>query len=260
MALSNWDTLAVNQDGDPVAGTLVSPMGVEVAIYKNWLYVRDAKAWREGGAYVADTVMEIREGVIRYLDVDIHAARGPQEGVYAVVEARPPRVPLVEACEACGAKAGSRHHVWGCAVEPRIVMIGCGVYGFAERGDDGEGGGDATWVGVTPESVAFLRAWINHADDKVLDLPMREGAEAIIAKGRERGEEWAIEDGVIRHRYKDYRFAEHIRRIPLDKSLRVNQGDLYFANRIEGLDPQATPPGEAPAPHIDRIIEAWKRT
>jgi hypothetical protein len=132
MALSNWDTLAADEEGKPSNGALISPLGVVVDIYKNWIYVHDERAWAEGGSFVKPTVMQIEVGDVRYKDVSILARRGPQEGVYVVV------------------------------VSDRKAMVGCGVYGY-----DGD-----TWVGVKPESVAWFADELRkevQAGDSVLD-------------------------------------------------------------------------------------------
>lgn len=135
MALSNWDTLALNQDG-PSDGILTSPMGVSVAIYKNWLYVLDPHNAREGGRFdpSSDTVMQVDAGSLAYLDVQIEAVRGPQEGIYTVV------------------------------LRGEQVMVGCGVYGWEPTGAPQMITNFDTylpppWLGVTPESVHFLRAF-----------------------------------------------------------------------------------------------------
>lgn len=129
MALSNWDTLAIRSDGD-IYGVLTTPAGVEVEIYKNWLYVRDPDAWREG-RFTAPTIMEVTSGEITYRDLTVNAWRGPQNGVFVV------------------AIAGWREN-------PTAVMVGCGVYGFDEQDPDDEA--DPKWIGVHRDSVDFLRA------------------------------------------------------------------------------------------------------
>lgn len=128
MALSNWDTLAVDLNGEPQAGFFVSPGGVKVEIYKNWIYVHDAKAWREGGSFSKDTIMEISHGEIQYHDVEIRAVHGPQQGVYVVC--------------------------WHRGKDGHTGMIGCGVCGFDKE----------DWVGVKPESVGFLQNWISNKE------------------------------------------------------------------------------------------------
>lgn len=179
MALSNWDTLAIDLDSKPIAGSFTSPLGVQVAFYKNWLYVYDAKAWRKDSGYSEPCVMNVNEGELVYLDVQIRAIRGPQQGVFAVVT------------------SGSSY---GKTLQG---MVGCGVYGFK----------DETWVGVNEESVKFLRHYLDTTDE----------------------------------------FDQKIRGVKLDGALRYNQGDMYFAANA-GMDPQATKPGDAKEPQINKMI------
>ena len=132
MALSNWDTLAVNLNGEAQAGFFVSPGGVRVEIYKNWIYVHDPKAWREGGFFTQNVVMEIQHGDLHYHDVEIRVIRGPQNGAYVV-------------CWHANYKNEQTEYTG---------MIGCGVYGYKVD----------KWVGVTPDSVEFLQKWVSNKE------------------------------------------------------------------------------------------------
>src|SRR3990167_4005838 len=76
MALSNWDTLAINHLGESTNGVFVSPQKLSVSIRKNWLVVVD-----EVGKHLAD----IQYGEITIKDTHIVAIRGPQQGIYAAV-------------------------------------------------------------------------------------------------------------------------------------------------------------------------------
>lgn len=129
MALSNWDTLAVDHDSNPINGVIKSKMGVQIKIYKNWLYVEDDVAWQEG-RYTEPTIMEIHSGNLTYKDVAIYAEKGPQNGIYCVV-CTPSWV---------DEKAGKKPD----------AMIGIGCYGCS--GDE--------WVGVHSGSVDFLISMI----------------------------------------------------------------------------------------------------
>lgn len=136
MALSNWATLALNLDGKRIdtVGTEwpVSKLGVRIEIYKNWLYVSDAKAWRDGGTYVEPIVMQINHGELNYLDWHIVAVRGPQQGVFVVATTRD------------GDKLTG--------------FVGCGVYGYD----------DHRWVGVEPlTSFKFLKAWVTAKEQQL---------------------------------------------------------------------------------------------
>ncbi len=136
MALSNWDTLSIDHNSKPINGIIKSEMGVQVEIYKNWLYVRDSIAWQKG-RYIEPTVMEIHNGNLTYKDVAIYAERGPQNGVYCVV---------------CAPSWINKNED-----EKLNAMIGIGCYGYS--GDN--------WVGVHSESVDFLIGMIKLNTDNL---------------------------------------------------------------------------------------------
>lgn len=138
MALSNWDTFVVDEQGKPCRGRLVSFAGVEVEFYKNWLYIRDEKAWDEKDGWAKPYVAEIQQGEVHYKDVQITAIRGPKNGVYAVIESTG-NYPTEEE-----RKAGKK--------PDRRILIGVACYGF---GDNDE------WVGVQPADIAFLKEWVH---------------------------------------------------------------------------------------------------
>ena len=128
MAGSNWDTFVVNERGLPVEPIFESRLGVQVELYKNWIYVHDAKGWRDGGALAAPVIMQIDHGKLEYLDVQIEAVRGPKDGVYVAVH---------------GTTPGSFD-----------AMIGIGCYGYAETG---------RWVGVQRAEVDYLKDFLSRA-------------------------------------------------------------------------------------------------
>jgi hypothetical protein len=71
MALSNWDILAIDENGNPTNGVFETPLGIKAEIYKNWVYIHDEKAWREKGGFVKDVVMEVNNGKIHYMDLNL---------------------------------------------------------------------------------------------------------------------------------------------------------------------------------------------
>jgi hypothetical protein len=85
MALSDFDLLAVNEKGKPTNGVHVSPLGIRVEIYKNWIYIQDPKAWRKESGWTKPTIMKIDSGSFLYLDVCGIVLRGPQGGAFVVV-------------------------------------------------------------------------------------------------------------------------------------------------------------------------------
>lgn len=126
MALGNWATAAVNEKGEPIEGTFVSPLGVEVEIYKDSLHVHDERAWREDGGFMSPVVMVVRQGSVRYQDVHIEAVRGHEDCIVSAV--------------------------WSGSGDDAKVMLGIGCYGFGERGE---------WLGVTPAHVGSLREFLS---------------------------------------------------------------------------------------------------
>lgn len=122
MALSNWDDWSVDDKGKSCSGEFTSNAGVRIAVYKNWLYVYDEKAWEENSGFAKPVIMNIDEGHLQYKDVHIVAIRGPQEGVFAAVW------------------SGYEH------LDNFKGMIGCGVYGY----------NGSEWVGVKQETLRWF--------------------------------------------------------------------------------------------------------
>ena len=71
MALSNYDTFAMNHKGESCRGEFVSPLGIKVKAHKDWLYVEDNFGWRKKCGYSEPTVMEINSSRLIYKDVNI---------------------------------------------------------------------------------------------------------------------------------------------------------------------------------------------
>jgi hypothetical protein len=140
MALSNWDTLAIDRNGESIEGRLTTPKGVSIEIYKNWAHVLDPKAWSEDNSYVEPVIMVIEDGHLTYKDLEIFAKRGPQNGIY-----------LVAIWRQYGDKPDYKM-TWG-----GMVAIGC--YGFSDEGE---------WNGVEKESVDFLKNMIEECHNEYI--------------------------------------------------------------------------------------------
>lgn len=125
MALSNWATLSWNENGEPCEGKIEAE-GITIEIYKNWLYVRDEKAWREGAAFIKPTIMEIAEGQIEYHRFKIIASRGKNNELFVVTEYY------------------SKDHT------EKKQLIGIGAYGFD----------DDNYVGVSEDTKGEFFYWI----------------------------------------------------------------------------------------------------
>ena len=227
MALSNWDTFAVDEQSKPTNGCIVSSLGVRVEIYKNWLYVHDDKGWQEGEVYVKDLVAEIREGVLTYKDIHITAHRGPKGGIYVIVETGRDKT--------------------------RQIMVGIGCYGFV--GDE--------FVGVQQTEIEHLRAMMDeHEDSPLSEGMLKEEVDEHIARIQERriqiykeSPETARQEAEkgMAEVITSYTFNEDVRRIDLSQGLRFNQGDAYFAKALRFEIP-ATKAGETQPTILENII------
>lgn len=201
MALSNWDTLALDLDSKPISGGFESPSGVYVEFYKNWLYVHDKKGWHEHKSFSEPVVAEIYEGSLAYKDVQIEAVRGPQNGVYAVI------------------MSGYDDSLKG--------VVGCGVSGYE----------DHKWVGVKDESVKFLHDFINHYERMTRDEALHE----VKTVGGRSESEQCFEELIAMWMQPEYDFDEKVRAVKLDCALRYNQGDAYFARHLDFEIPATEP-------------------
>lgn len=74
MALSNWDTLAINNDGKSCDGSCRNDL-IEIEIYKNFAYIRSPKMWQESGGFTKPTIMQIIQGNIDIGGMGIIAKR-----------------------------------------------------------------------------------------------------------------------------------------------------------------------------------------
>lgn len=223
MALSNWDTAALDEQSRPTNGVFVSPVGISVRIYKSWLYIDDPAGWRPKGSFTEPTVAQINDGSLWYKDVKIRAWRGPSDGIYVVV--------------------------WSGYDKNIRCMVGCGVYGFLDNGE---------WTGVTDEHIEFLKKKI----PPPLNFPSPPDPTWGGTQGEEQDQKIqeyfdmvsrlneAQEEGLLDN--------DTIRKLGLDfsKMLRFNQGDAYFAARFgHATESVATPVGQEKPPMLIRALK-----
>jgi len=254
MALSNWDTLAFDEDAKPTNGTIEGFVdGTACEIYKNWLYVRDEKSWKEGRSYCEPTIAEVRSGDLCLAGFEIEAVRGPQEAIFVKVTST-------------RYKEQQKDQPY----QPPDVrcMAGIGCYGYhapfetiiEEEGLDPKewepftsGGGDKTlsftfkkiggdefrdfernmyptyetrWVGVLPSTLAEFIKWLK----------------SIGSYGSEYN--------------KDY--TAWVDKIEKTEALRFNQGDLYFSRNAD-VPLSVTPVGEQEKPIMEHICKAMDK-
>lgn len=156
MSLSEWDTMALDATGTPSRGRVESE-GVSIEIHKNWLYLRDARSWAADQPFTNNVVAQIHEGELQYKKFRILARRGPQDGVFALVEVGYETNRQILA--GCGVN-GYSNPTWPCGHQDVASQV-CGpdfegsVCGHCEGPTV-----EPEWVGVTAESRDFLAAMI----------------------------------------------------------------------------------------------------
>lgn len=125
MGLSNWDTLALDENGQTSDGRLLHPEGGAAQFHKNGIRIY---------AKVADEypVASVQEGLMNIAGFHILAVRGPQNGIFAVV-----------------------HYIGHAPNYSTVGMVGCGVYGY--EGSD--------WTGVNKQSLEFFQDWLTNEDN-----------------------------------------------------------------------------------------------
>lgn len=241
MALSNWDSCAVDQNGESTAPELIHNEN-RVQVYKNWLYVA-----REHGDNW-DTYGEITEGRAGFGGIDIFAMRGPQNGVYAVLS-------TLEDIDGKSKLVGK-------------LMVG--VSGFGERR---HGQKYADWVGVLPGSLEWFSKQLNALD---IDDPFGfKELEEIWAQGEREmmGQGIAALDKYREGMLETKKEREHdpanwnyviddlpyeLRKVSFAKAERFNQGDAYLAEKI-GIPLIPTKPGEAAPSLLSQMIKGMKK-
>jgi hypothetical protein len=125
VALSNWDTFALDEKNEPTNGIFKSPLGILVSIYKNWIDIYEGYEGHE-------MVSRVQRGELLHGDTRIVATRGPKDGVYSVVSN------------------------FDYQTKKLSFMIACGVYGYTESGE---------FVGIQLDDLTFLREWLDEDEN-----------------------------------------------------------------------------------------------
>lgn len=71
MALSNWDTFAMNEKSKSCEAIFKSPRGVVVKAYKNWLHIEDGTSHQNNNNISTSVIMTMYSGEITFRDTNI---------------------------------------------------------------------------------------------------------------------------------------------------------------------------------------------
>jgi len=245
MALSNWDTIAFDENGQSCTGIFMNKQKECIEIYKNWVHIHSPRMWRDKGSFVKPIIALLRSGSLDICHFEIELKRGPQNGVF------------VFASE--GVRRGNTYHTRyfggiGCSgyvdkVEEILKSLNRGTeeddfwvsgsesgpdvkgihyienYKTREKivywDEDKQGKYDygADWVGVKKETLNEFFKWLE-------ELAENEGDDST--------KKW-------------------IKLCKKSKKLRYNQGNAFFAKNL-GVNLEATKVGKAKEPIANKII------
>jgi hypothetical protein len=129
MALSNWDTFALNEKGEPCSGVFKSPEGVVLEIYKNWLYLKDEKVWNKSCDRPSPCIMQMYNSRLGFKDISV-VSEFVGHSIYVAVWS--------------GYEYENDNTITG--------MVGIGTRGFSS---------DKGYVGVAEKQILRLRKFLN---------------------------------------------------------------------------------------------------
>lgn len=247
MALSNWDTVAFGEDGKSCRGDFKHPRtGVELELYKNWVYVRSEAMWDEQASYfVNNTIAQIEEGTVSLGGWEISAARGSQNSVFLLASYTEKNGEGRYVSRFVGGISGSgyKDRVWE-------VLTNLG----REAEADQYWGEFSKWDGKehtynlknydTGEEIVFHRESIDGKYDYAADWI------GILNSTVNEYIKWveSLTDP------DDKSLVEWLNKVKDAEKLRYNQGDAYFADHL-GCDLPATEPEKSTAPVINKMID-----
>lgn len=236
MAASNWDTMAFDKDGSPGKGSILSPTGIKVSIYKNYVTVD------KGDTHLAS----IDEGRLRIGDVRIEAVREEMQNSVFLF---------------------ARYDVYKDGEPPlRRWMGGIGCYGFDDPTDRilaaagltlEEGQWAMTGSLFVPgreKSVEIQVFSIPSADPKLIkkvEIPYSKEYDSkwvgVTPELEEKYHDWIAKCEAVEQGFDDEPRA-WARMCREKRGRRINQGDVMFG------DADGTPAGQATDPIALRMI------
>lgn len=231
MALSNWDTLAINKDGKPAPGRHTFTGGTTLEIYKNWCYVSNEKMYVKESSFEPPVIASINGCDMNLAGLTIKAIRGKQDSIFLFAQAGHEETFEVFAGIGCYGYGNTfeqyckEHNIeyipydytssiwvdgkqresvgWW---EPKSEMV-------LDEGTDLH-----PWVGVEPGTLADFKAWLQSLDE--------------------------VNNGWFN-------------KINWDELVRFNQGDFYFAQHM-GVPLPNTAPGQSEQPVIMEMLKHIK--
>lgn len=253
MALSNWDTMAFDENGEPTNGVIEGfAEGTACEIYKNWLYIRDEKMWSDGRGYVKPTIAQVDSGNLSISDFHISAIRGPQQSIFVVVTS-----------------IRYRKQEEGQPYQPPEIrrMGGIGCYGYGNppyndvRKQNGLGEEWVGWAVGYGSDGTHSFSYMNKNTDEIKEVPIEDWDESyesqwfgVLPETLQAFVDWLRKDDEY-DEARENEYTTWVNKIAKSKGLRFNQGDMFFHNNA-GTELCATPVGEQETPVMENITKA----
>lgn len=219
MALSNWDTLAIGNDGKSLPSGM-SKFGdtVEIEIYKNHAYIHSKELWKKGNGYTEPVIGSILEGNIELLDLQINAKSGKQSSIYIFAH--------------CGYN------------ETYKAFAGIGCYGFGDRTNE-----FLKTKGITPpnEEDGYWSSLYDNGKEYLCFDNIKDDTKSLKIRRNKKFElyPWV---GVERETLEDFKDwlkgmepdKKWLNSIDWENLYRFNQGDAYIANHVGAEMPKSS--------------------
>lgn len=255
MALSSWDTLAFGPDGKVCDGEYKSvKTDHTIEIYKNWAHVGSVKSWQEGGAHCEPYIASINEGDATIGPLTINAVRhNAQNSIFIL----------------------ATEHIYE-KDKPSIVryFAGIGCYGFKNevklaleklgRMDELD---KFEWCSMSTHENGVSKHYVEKFDKETMQR-----LESIETDNYDLDELWEgvnketlnaffawLDSVAERHsKYPTKDLCEWIDKCKAQKPESFNQGDAYFAEKVDAEVPKSEVGSERPSPVFHGILKELK--
>ena len=228
MALSNWDTLAINNSGKGCNGEVKGKLA-SLEIYKNWAYIHSKKMWNEDTGYVKDVIAQINSGNLYLGGLNIQAIRHEsQNSIFVFVDAgtynkkRHDNFFAGIGCYAYYSKVDEYLNWKGIELKYADYNAGSRNYRINEKGET-----------IHIREFIDIISFYDENDKLITELEVdKEFGEltdfvGVMPKTFEAFKKWLMTEIAEEYKY-DKQFEKWLKKINWDEITRFNQGDAFF--------------------------------
>lgn len=249
MALSDYDHLAFNSNGKPCNGVHVGLNDYTFRLYKRWVYVDNARLWREGESFTSPVVMQINNGSLSFGRNTIVAIPSQTvSGVLIYIESRDYSKEKTVVTHFAGVACSGYDY-------KRITRNACAALKV----------NPAEWELLSTSSCGDAREIeLTHIKRKDSFKTLKYSAHDKSAMRRYEPRYVGVTKAAVKELldFLDRQISEYdkegqkwLTKVRAAKALRYNQGDAYFYTRLRlGNNPCVTKPSKARIPLLIRAL------